>query len=163
MSAHEDEHNSSDEENDEDFIDPNCLCECLDAWFQSSAPKGVIMCSNTYSASPNPVLGIKDAGIVGSPLSHPDVDAVKQASHRAPFGTELQTIIDGTNTRLLYFTASQADYYETLSGRPGKFMPRTSHCATRNGLSGCRAVSCHYVARSSASPRKQAIRPCRDV
>lgn len=72
-----------------------CLREELNCWFHSSSPKGVIMCSSTYSSSPNPAIEITDVGTLGLPLSTRDVEAVKQASHAAPFGKGSETLIDG--------------------------------------------------------------------
>lgn len=57
------------EYSEDDFVDSATLRERLDGWFDSSAPKGVIMCSNSYSTSPNPALELKGAGTVGLPLS----------------------------------------------------------------------------------------------
>jgi len=86
---------SEDEFSEDDYMEAEGLREELDCWFNSSSPKGVIMCSSTYSSSPNPAIGIEGVGAVGLPLSSRDVDAVKQASHQAPFGKGSETIIDG--------------------------------------------------------------------
>lgn len=83
------------------FMDAQSLRESLDCWFDSSRPKGVIMCSRAYSTSPNPALKIKNTGTVGLPLSSRDAAAIKEASHPAPFGKGTETIIDGTRTTLL--------------------------------------------------------------
>ena len=91
------------EYSEDDFVDSISLRERLDAWFDSSAPKGVIMCSSSYSTSPNPALEIKGAGTVGLPLSSRDADAIKEVSHPAPFGKGSETIIDGTEIVLLGF------------------------------------------------------------
>lgn len=83
------------EYSEDDFVDSASLRERLDGWFNSSALKGVIMCSNSYSTSPNPALELKGAGTVGLPLSSRDASAIKEASHPAPFGKGSETIIDG--------------------------------------------------------------------
>lgn len=48
------------EYSEDDFVDSISLRERLDAWFDSSAPKGVVMCSSSYSTSQEP--GIGDQG-----------------------------------------------------------------------------------------------------
>jgi len=85
-------------------MDVEGLREELDCWLHSSSPKGVIMSSSTYSASPNPAIEIKEIGAVGLPLSLRDVDAVKQASHLAPFGKGSETLVDGKNIEFAYVT-----------------------------------------------------------
>lgn len=54
------------------------------------------MSSFHSSPSPNPVIEITDAGIVGPPLSSCDADAVRNASHAAPFGRGEGTLVDET-------------------------------------------------------------------
>ena len=85
-------------------MDSHTLRESLDCWFDSSRPKGVIMCSRSYSTSPNPVLEVEKTGIVGLPLSSRDANAIKEASHPTPFGKGSETLIDGTriNTPMYY-------------------------------------------------------------
>lgn len=53
----------------ESYIEPDELCDRLGSWFQSSAPKGVIMCSSTYSSYPNPIVSLEEGGIICLPLS----------------------------------------------------------------------------------------------
>lgn len=79
------------------FLDSQSLRESLECWFDASRPKGVIMCSRSYLASPNPALEIKNTGTVGLPLSSRDAAAIKEASHPAPFGKGSETLIDGMN------------------------------------------------------------------
>lgn len=57
----------------------------LDGFFWPSVPKGLVMCSFHSSPSPNPVIEITSAGIVRLPLSSRGADAVRKASHAAPF------------------------------------------------------------------------------
>ena len=64
------------------------------------------MSSSTYSSSPNPAIEIKDIGAVGLPLSSRDVDAVKQASHAAPFGKGSETLIDGETFHFIHIYIS---------------------------------------------------------
>ena len=102
------------ESSEDDSIDSQGLREELDYWLHSSAPKGVIMCSSTYSSSPNPAIEISEVGSVGIPLSSRDVIAVKQASHLAPFGKGSETLVDGESivTLISYTTTSRLTYAE---------------------------------------------------
>jgi len=103
----------SDEEfSEDDYMDADGLREELDCWLHSSSPKGVIMSSSTYSSSPNPAIEIKDVGAVGLPLSSRDVDAVKQASHLAPFGRGSETIVDGENLGFVRITHCVQEAYD---------------------------------------------------
>lgn len=54
------------------------------------------MCSFHSSPSPNPVIEITSAGIVGLALSSCGADAVRKASHTAPFGRGEETLVDET-------------------------------------------------------------------
>jgi hypothetical protein len=83
------------EDSEDGSLDSQSLRESLDCWFDSSRPKGVIMCSRSYSTSPNPALEIKGTGTVGLPLSSRDAAAIKEASHPAPFGKGSETLVDG--------------------------------------------------------------------
>jgi hypothetical protein len=49
---------------------------------------------DTHQYFPDPCIKVKNIGNVGLPLSPRDVEAVKQASHRAPFGKVIDTIVD---------------------------------------------------------------------
>jgi hypothetical protein len=52
------------------------------------------MHQGTLETYTNPGIKIKGVDKIGLPLSPRDIDAVKQASHRAPFGKGTKTIID---------------------------------------------------------------------
>lgn len=52
------------------------------------------MHQGTLETYPNPGIKIKSVDKIGLPLSPRDIDAVKQASHRAPFGKGTKTIVD---------------------------------------------------------------------
>ena len=68
------------------------LKECLNF---GTAPKEIsFMLQGARNSYPNQGVNIKDIGNIGLPISHRDIDAVKQASPRAPFGKGTDTIVD---------------------------------------------------------------------
>lgn len=74
----------------------NSIIKQLKACLSTSESTGNFVYQDTHESYPNPCLKIKDIGNVGLPLSLRDVDAVKQASDRAPFGKGTETIVDET-------------------------------------------------------------------
>jgi len=74
----------------------NSIRKQLKACLSTSESTGNFVYQDTHESYPNPCLKIKDIGNVGLPLSLRDVDAVKQASDRAPFGKGTETIVDET-------------------------------------------------------------------
>jgi hypothetical protein len=68
----------------------------LQACFSTSTAQsaGSFLHQDTRQSFPNPSIKIKDVGNVGLPMSPRDIDAVKQASHQAPFGKGTETIVD---------------------------------------------------------------------
>lgn len=68
------------------------LKECLSF---GTAPKNTsFMIQGARNSYPNPGVNIKGIGDIGLPISPRDIDAVKQASHRAIFGKGSETIVD---------------------------------------------------------------------
>jgi hypothetical protein len=77
-----------------DPIIPNALKEDLDYCLNNIQSHGSFALFEQLSNPPNPGLHLKDAGLIGLPLSDRDAKIIVAASHAAPFGKGEQTIVD---------------------------------------------------------------------
>ena len=64
------------------------------ACLSTAQSTGTFLHQDTRQSFPNPCIKINGIGTVGLSLSSRDIDVVKQASHRAPFGKGTETIVD---------------------------------------------------------------------
>lgn len=82
------------------------LKACLDGTRQ----RGTFAYKNICKEYPNPGLEIQNVGVVGLPMSSRDVEAVKQASHQAPFGKGSETIVDENVRKTWQIDASSVKF-----------------------------------------------------
>lgn len=81
----------------------NQLMGCLDG----VGPDGTFAYQKIITEYPNPGLEFENVGTVGLPMSSRDIEAVKQASHQAPFGKGSETIVDKSVRKTWQIDASK--------------------------------------------------------
>lgn len=81
----------------------NQLLGCLDG----AGPDGTFAFQKPFTEYPNPGLEIEGVGVVGLPMSSRDIEAVKQASHQAPFGKGSETVVNESVRKTWQIDASK--------------------------------------------------------
>jgi hypothetical protein len=83
--------------------------ENLCASLNNVKPLGDIAYAQSIDSCPNPVLHVKNLGVIGLPLSVRDAGALIDACHQSPFGKGAETVVDTSVRKCWELNGDQFD------------------------------------------------------